>query len=117
MLCCVAAWVRKSNDGQVLSHQVEVMGASSATMVEIKARLQVLHWFISNRITEVLASTDCAVFVQGLKIPKVANASIQTAFLDFCYLCTFLNYAKVVKVTRTDVKAAHYIARVAMLSL
>ncbi|KAI8546425.1 hypothetical protein RHMOL_Rhmol07G0116300 [Rhododendron molle] len=60
-----AAWVLDSSEENP-PHQCVQCRALSASFVEIRAGLMVLHWALEHKIDNICIKTNCAVFVQGL---------------------------------------------------
>ncbi|XP_058192210.1 uncharacterized protein LOC131309618 [Rhododendron vialii] len=111
-----AAWVLESSD-EDSPYQCEQCRALSASFVEIRVGLMVLHWALGQKMDSICIKTDCAVFVQGLVDRQSAPYDVQAVLSDFCSLCSKFSAVKVVKISRLDVKAAHVKARAALMRL
>lgn len=61
--------------------QAVSLSASSAAMVEVRARLLILKWANANGVAEICIETDSVVFVRGIKNPTRADVLLQHYYL------------------------------------
>lgn len=107
-------WVLVQGSGNGVDHEVKKVVALSAGMVEALAGLYALEWAFHKNMTKICIKMDCAEFVRGVRRPEEACSFMQPILLDFISLCPKFVIVKLMKVSRSDVRASHNLPRAAV---
>ncbi|KAI8558271.1 hypothetical protein RHMOL_Rhmol04G0077800 [Rhododendron molle] len=105
------AWCSVGADGAVRNEGRREVFASSVLLAEALVVWNALVWAFERGWLSVEICSDCLVLVQGFQRTSRVHPLVRIILSDVVHLACRFNYVVVSKVPRTEVRAAHAIAK------
>lgn len=105
------AWCSVGDGEEVRNEGRREVFASSALMAEALTVWYALAWAFDRGWLSVEICSDCLVLVQGFRKANRVHPLVRIILSDIVHLACKFNYVVVSKVSRTEVRAAHALAK------